>query len=172
MTTANDLRELYRYNGRVLRDFGDALSKLPPEALLKDREATYGSMKNIFHHILSVHDGWLNVTAQGASADPAMREKDFDEVESMDELRAYLEKIIAKEERFLSTLKDKDLGRGVQPEWKTRPHPLRDALLQVTFEQAHHLGELIALFWQQDIEPPEMTWIDVRLAIAGDPGPS
>ncbi len=172
MTTANDLRELYRYNWRVLRDFGDALSKLPPEALLKDREATYGSMKNIFHHILSVHDGWLNVTAQGASADPAMREKDFDEVESMDELRAYLEKIIAKEERFLSTLKDKDLGRGVQPEWKTRPHPLRDALLQVTFEQAHHLGELIALFWQQDIEPPEMTWIDVRLAIAGDPGPS
>jgi hypothetical protein len=44
--------------------------------------------------------------------------------------------------------------------------------MQVTFEQAHHTGELIALFWQQDIEPPEMTWIDVRLAMKGDPGPS
>src|SRR2546423_11034276 len=30
------------------------------------------------------------------------------------------------------------------------PHPLRDALLQVTFEQAHHTGELIALLWQID----------------------
>ena len=43
---------------------------------------------------------------------------------------------------------------------------------QVTLEQAHHLGELIALFWQIDVEPPEMTWIDVRLLMKGDPGPS
>ncbi len=49
---------------------------------------------------------------------------------------------------------------------------LRDPLLQVTFEQTHHTGELIALFWQQDVEPPEMTWIDVRMEIAGIPGPS
>jgi len=112
------------------------------------------------------------VTAQGASADPVMREKDFDEVRSMEPLRGYMEKIIAKEERFLAKLTDKDLDRGVQPEWKTRPHPLRDALMQVTLEQAHHTGELIALLWQIDVEPPEMTWIDVRLLIKGDPGPS
>jgi len=172
MATVDDFRAMYRYNWRVLRDYCDGLSTLPPEAVEKDREATYGSMKNIFHHILSVHDGWLNVTAQGASADPGMREKDFDEVRSIAELREYMAKIIAKEERFLGKLAEKDLDRGVQPEWKARPHALRDALLQVTFEQAHHLGELIALFWQQDVEPPEMTWIDVRLAIAGDSGPS
>lgn len=90
----------------------------------------------------------------------------------MDELRGYMEKIIAKEAGFLAKLTDKDLNRGIQPEWKTRPHPIRDALMQVTFEQANHLGELIALYWQMDIEPPEMTWIDVRLAIKGDAGPS
>lgn len=172
MVTVEDFRGIYAYNWRVLRDYCDALAKLPKAALVKNREATYHSMKNVFHHILSVHDGWLNVTAQGASADRAMREKDFDDVQSMDELREYMERIIEKEERFLATLADKDLDRPVQPKWKERPHPLRDALLQVTFEQAHHLGELIALFWQQDVEPPEMTWIDVRLAIAGDPGPS
>ena len=172
MVTIADFRSIYAYNWRTLRDYCEALSKLPKGQLVKDREATYGSMKNIFHHILSVHDGWLNVTAQGASADPEMREKDFDEVPSMDDLRGYLEAIIAKEGRFLKTLKDKDLDRGIQPEWKTRPWPLRDAFLQVTFEQAHHLGELIALFWQQDIEPPEMTWIDVGLRMKGDAGPS
>lgn len=172
MVDVSDFRRIYEYNWRVLRDFGGALAKLPKDALRKDREATHGSMKNVFHHILSVHDGWLNVTAQGGSADPAMREKDFDEVPSMDALRDYMEHIIAKEARFLTQMKEKDLERGVQPEWKERPHALRDALLQVTFEQAHHIGELIALFWQQDIEPPEMTWIDVGLAIKGDPGPS
>src|SRR5437879_12993731 len=86
----------------------------------------------------------------------------------MESLRGYMEKIKPKEKRFLSKLTDKELDRGVQPESKTRPHPLRDALMQVTFEQAHHTGELIALLWQIDVEPPEMTWIDVRLVIRGD----
>ena len=171
MTSIADFRSIYEYNWQVLRDYGERLAKLPNAELVKNREATHESMKNIFHHILSVHDGWLNVTAQGASADPKVREKDYDEV-SMEELRGYLEKIIAKEKKYLANLADKDLDRGVQPEWKTRPHALRDALMQVTFEQAHHLGELIALFWQIDVEPPEMTWIDVRLAMTGDPGPS
>jgi len=172
MAGVRDFREVFAYNWRVLRDFGDALAALPLDVVAKDRGATYGSMKNIFHHILSVHDGWLNVTAQGASADPGMREKDFDEVPSVAELRGYLEKIIAKERSFLAKLKETDLDRRIQPEWKERPHPLRDALAQVTLEQAHHTGELIALLWQVDVEPPEMTWIDVRLLMKGDLGPS
>jgi len=126
-----DFRAVFAYNWRVLRDFGAALERLPAAEAAKDRGATYGSMKNVFHHILSVHDGWLDVTAQGASADPAMREKDFDEV-SIAELRGYLEKIIAKEDAFLSKLKEKDLDRTIQPAWKERPHPVRDALAQVT----------------------------------------
>jgi uncharacterized damage-inducible protein DinB len=130
MVTIVDFRSIYEYNWRVLRDYCEALGKLSEAELVKNREATHESMKNIFHHILSVHDGWLNVTAQGASADPAMREKDFDEIRSMGTLRDYMEKIIAKEERFLKKLQDKDLDRGVQPEWKEHPHPLRDALMQ------------------------------------------
>ncbi|MCI4371867.1 MAG: DinB family protein [Thermoplasmata archaeon] len=172
MTNVADFRMIYEYNWRVLRDYADALAKLPRDAVRKDRGATHGSMQHIFHHILSVHDGWLNVTAQGVSADAAMRERDFKDVDSMEPLRTYLEKIVAREKAFLATLNDKDLERKVQPEWKERPHALRDALMQVTFEQAHHIGELIALFWQIDVEPPEMTWIDVRLLMKGDPGPS
>src|SRR5438128_11865119 len=109
MPSTSDFRDLSECNGRVRRDLCDALAKLPEDELLKNREATHESLKNIFHHILSVHDGWRNVTAQGASADPVMREKDFDEVRTMESLRGYMEKIIAKEKRFLSKLKDKAL---------------------------------------------------------------
>src|SRR5947207_16013251 len=101
-----------------------------------------------------------------------MREKDFDEVPSMDPLRAYLEKIIAKEACFLASLRDKDLGRRVKPEWQERSHPLQDAEMQVTFEQAHHLVGLIARFWQIDVAPPERTWPDVRPAVKGGAGPA
>ena len=170
MTTIEDFRGIYRYNWHVLQDYCDALSNLPAEELLKNREASYHSMKNIFFHILGVHDGWLNVTAQGESANPPFYEKDFDDVRTMSELRDYMEKIVAKEEQFLETLTDKDLDRPVKAAWKDRPYPLRDALLQVTFEQAHHVGELIALYWQQDIEPPEMTWVDIHHMIDGPTG--
>src|SRR5207249_6017892 len=102
MPSIADFRDIYEYNWRVLRDYAEALAKLSEDELLKNREATHESLKNIFHHILSVHDGWLNVTAQGASADPAMRERDFDEVRTMEPLRAYMKKIIAKEKRFRS----------------------------------------------------------------------
>ncbi len=172
MVTAADFRDIYEYNWRVLRDYCDALSALPEEAVLKNREATYQSMKNIFHHIVKVHDGWLNVSAQDDSPDPTVYDGDLDTLPTMASVRAYMEKVIEKEQALLASLQDGDLDRPVQAWWKKRPHPLRDALMQVTLEQAHHTGELIALFWQQDIEPPEMTWIDVRMAIAGIPGPS
>src|SRR5437879_13344614 len=86
-------------------------------------------------------------------------------------ITANIDKINVNEKRFLAKLTEKDLDRGVQPEWKTRPHPLRDALMQVTFEQAHHTGELIALFWQIDVEPPARTWLEVSLLEKGDSGP-
>src|SRR5256886_8889887 len=116
MTTAADFRSIYEYNWQVLRDYGEALAKLPREELVKNREATHGSLKNIFHHILSVHDGWLNVTAQGASADPAMREKDFDEVPSMEPLGGNFRKSMAKGRRFLAKLKDKNSSGGLKRE--------------------------------------------------------
>src|SRR5207245_10429876 len=94
MTTTAGLRSIYQYNWRVLRDYGEALAKLPRDELVKNREATHGSMKNIFHHILSVHDGWLNVTAQGTSADPALRDERFGEVPSIEALRADRDELI------------------------------------------------------------------------------
>ncbi len=145
MPTAADLRDIYEYNWRVLRDYCDALSAMPEEAVLKNREATYRSMKNIFHHIVKGHDGWLNVSAQDDSPDPKVYDGDFDALPTMASVREYMEKVIAKEQALLASLKDDDLDRPIQAWWKKRPHPLRDALMQVTFEQAHHTGELIAL---------------------------
>jgi len=41
------------------------------------------------------------------------------------------------------------------------PVPVRveGILIHVAFENVHHFGELIALLWQIDVEPPHMGWI-------------
>ena len=33
-----------------------------------------------------------------------------------------------------------------------------ECIIQSFTEQLYHMGELIALLWQEDIEPPKMQW--------------
>ena len=35
---------------------------------------------------------------------------------------------------------------------------VRDVLLDVITEELHHRGEIIAILWQKDIQPPDMGW--------------
>ena len=68
-------------------------------------------------------------------------------------------KVLAGVNVFLKGLDDNALSKKITAPWLEGEHELGDVLMQVTFEQAHHLGEIIALLWQVNTEPPEMTWI-------------
>lgn len=63
--------------------------------------------------------------------------------------------------RYLESATPHDLARRVRVFWMPGRYVAADGLLQATLEQAHHLGELISVLWQPDIQPPEMTWIRV-----------
>jgi uncharacterized damage-inducible protein DinB len=62
-------------------------------------------------------------------------------------------------ERLLRGLTDASLRRKLRAPWQPKACSLEDALMQVTLEQAHHTGEIIAMLWQEDLHPPEMTWL-------------
>jgi len=76
---------------RSLRDYGEALAKLPEDELLKNREATHESLKNIFHQHPLRTRRMADVTRR-ARRRPCHAEKDFDEVRTMEPLRGYLER--------------------------------------------------------------------------------
>ncbi|MGI0130556.1 MAG: hypothetical protein ACREEC_10475, partial [Thermoplasmata archaeon] len=59
-------------------------------------------------------------------------------------------------------LTPRDLDRRLFAFWMPGRYTVRDALMQTTLAQAHHLGEIIGVLSQDDVRPPEMTWIDVR----------
>ncbi len=73
-----------------------------------------------------------------------------------------MEHVEASVDALLRELNDSMLAFPIKVDWMETEHSLADALMQVTIEQAHHLGEIIALLWQHNIEPPEMTWIGVH----------
>ncbi len=49
-----------------------------------------------------------------------------------------------------------ELPRGAMPSIMVR---VEDVLVHTSLENIHHFGELIALLWQMDIEPPHLGWI-------------
>jgi uncharacterized damage-inducible protein DinB len=158
---ADDFRRMFSYNRLVLHSFFETLNKLPMEIASKNLEASHNSMKDIFTHILTVYDGWLNHARKGETS--GVPDSELDEAYlSMEAMRRYMKHVETGVDALLQELDDQMLTLPVRVDWMEREHSLADALMQVTIEQAHHLGEIIALFWQNNIEPPEMTWIGAQ----------
>ena len=159
MANAQDYRRIFNYNQKVLRVFFDTLSNLPWETVSKNAESAHYSMKNTFVHILSVYNGWINYTALGKSNEIPLEKHDYNNYHSMEQVKKFMLEVLAGVNVFLRGLDDNVLSKKIAAPWLEGEHELGDVLMQVTFEQAHHLGEIIALLWQANIEPPEMTWI-------------
>jgi len=124
-------------------------------------------MKDTMVHILNVHDAWLNYVVPGRARDlERATGRRPSEIRSWAELRAYRDRVRVGIDGFLRRLRPSDLRRPTRAPWMPGHYTLEDVLLQTTLEQAHHLGEIIALLWQREIEPPDMTWIDLRRAAA------
>lgn len=159
MSNVQDYRTIFKYNEKVLRAFFNTLNGLPWETVSKNGESGHYSMKNTLVHILSVYNGWINYNARGKSNEIPWEEHDYETYNSMEQVKNFMEKVLAGVNVFLNEINDNALSTKISAPWMDGEHELSDVLMQVTFEQAHHLGEIIALLWQVNIEPPEMTWI-------------
>ena len=60
-------------------------------------------------------------------------------------------------------LNDSYLDRGyrINNDGIRRKYIARDVLLHIMTEELHHRGEIIAILWQQDLQPPDMGWLSV-----------
>lgn len=160
MSELDTLRTLVRYNRFVFDRFERALERRGWKAASAHQETGHSSLKDTLVHILNVQEAWL-------VAIPGRRWDVFEEagrqpasIRSWAELRSYRNRVWAAVDRSLARLTDRDLRRRIRAPWMPGRYTVLDGILQATFEEAHHLGEVIAVFWQNDWRPPEMTWIE------------
>ncbi len=158
MTGVDEIRGLFAYNRAVLERFLRSLERLPEAVVNRDQGVGHGSMRRTFLHILAVHDAWINYVLRGPLRELASR-KDPRGIRSRPKIRKYFTQVWVGIDSFLAGLSDRGLLRSARAPWMPGKYSVRDALFQTTFEQAHHLGELIALYWQMNRPPPEMVWI-------------
>jgi uncharacterized damage-inducible protein DinB len=152
-----DVRRLLEYNENVRHRYFEALAKLSWDEFIKNREASFHSLRNIFIHTLGATDFWLDFL----QSENLRSRKKFDEYKTFQDVRAYMEHVEARTHDYLGALPKDGLEkkyRVAKDENETVEVTAEDALIHVFEEEVHHRGELIALLWQMDIEPPSMGW--------------
>jgi uncharacterized damage-inducible protein DinB len=152
------IKELHQYSSTVRRAFLEKLASLPWEAVTKNREASFYSMKDIMLHMIDNEDmvvsGWILKVPDYKKA------RDWEEYTNVLMIREHLDEVEKKTEAYLERADKNELGRRVNFTVRSGTFDLsaEECLMQSFTEQLYHMGELIALLWQENIEPPRMQW--------------
>jgi uncharacterized damage-inducible protein DinB len=154
-----NILKLLEYSQFLRHKYLETLSQLPWAEIVKDRGASFPSLRDIFLHMVFVVDAYINYILQGNDNYPGVN---FSQYDSIDKIKKYLEEVEAKANSYLGKLTPEDLARNIERKQKdgsTFPVPVEDILLDLFQEETHHRGELIALLWQMDVEPPHKSFI-------------
>jgi uncharacterized damage-inducible protein DinB len=151
--------ELYSYASTVRRNFAQKLAELPYSVIERNREASFYSMKNILLHMIDNEDWIVGWVIHGKSQE-YVRKKSA-EYTTMEMMLRHLDEVEARTRDYLKTAQEAELSRRVDfvlSSGKSFNLSVEESLFQSFTEQLYHLGELIALLWQDNIEPPRMQW--------------
>jgi len=148
--------ELHTYSSTVRRKFLEKLSTMPWEEVTKNREASFYSMKDIMLHMIDNEDMIYN---QVHGIHDSKR-REWSEYTDIEMIRKHLDEVEGRTNEYLARADEKELARKVNLVVRsgTFELPVEECFMQSFTEQLYHMGELIALMWQQNVEPPRMGW--------------
>ncbi len=138
---------LLDYSQFLRHKYLDALSKLPWEEVVKDRGASFASLRDIYLHMVFVVDAYINYALQGNRNYPNVN---YNEYDSIEKIAKYRDDVEARAKANLDKMTSDALAKS------------DIVLLDFFQEETHHRGELIALFWQMDIEPPHTGFLQYK----------
>jgi uncharacterized damage-inducible protein DinB len=157
----SSIKEWYRYNSYVRKKYFDAIEKLPPDEITKDRGASYPSLLDILSHTLGAYLHWF-FQFYGLPR-PVLNEGG----DTIQTLREDERKIDSAVLAFMEGLKPSDLNNTFEASDETNSFrfTLRQMLPHLVEEELQHRGELNALLWQMDIDPPVTDWLDWKIQL-------
>ena len=163
--TPNDARAIVEYNHAVFDRFVRRVRNLPGTEATRPRGIGHESLFDTLVHILNVQEVWFVYIVRGRTSDRELGAL-FDDARrhpsTWKGFDAYAKRVWSGVDETVRGLTPRSLARTVKVFWMPGRYTVRDAVFQTSFEEAHHLGEVIGALWQDDRKSPDMTWIDVR----------
>ncbi len=132
---------------------------MPWEDVVKDRGASYPSIRDIFLHVLDAYRYWFEYATKGSKVkeytdiDPA-------NVRNVADLRKLERDVNSMVMAIVNGLRDDDLqkvfeiDRSTDDDGAAFSRSMGMILIHMIEEELQHRGELNCLFWQQDVDPP------------------
>ncbi|MCI4353561.1 MAG: DinB family protein [Thermoplasmata archaeon] len=161
--TVETARRLSAYNATVFGRYVRSARRLPWRVATRDRGTGHRSVFQTLGHIMNVHEVWMIYVAQGRTGElESLFRETSRKPTTWGDFELYARKVWQGIDRYMATLTPSKLSVHVRAPWMPGRYTVGDAVLQTSFEQAHHLGEIIGIYWQRDKEPPKMSWIDVN----------
>jgi uncharacterized damage-inducible protein DinB len=151
-TEFDTIRELYRYNSAVRKKYIRTIWRLPPRQRYKDRGGSFPSLVDIYMHVLDAYRGWfISVYGNGKTFDEYPLGQRYTRSEAKKETDA-VDRLLQK---VLREVGPRGLNKILS--WRgRRPFKIsvRNMLLHMVEEELQHRGEMNALLWQIDVNPP------------------
>jgi uncharacterized damage-inducible protein DinB len=163
MSELQSIIDWYEYNSFVRRRYLKAIfEKIPEEERHRDRGASFPSIVDIFVHVLDDYRFWFQYVYAGNIAGfTKLRGETRFTFGRLAEENDMIDRFVLN---FVRDLMPGDLGKEISAEGRRYGtvvrFDLRQMLLHMIEEELQHRGEMNALFWQVDIDPPVTEYMD------------
>ena len=154
-----DSTRLIKYTHAARKSYLKTLGELPWDEVVKDRGASHPSIRDIFLHALDAEDLFINYVIPGKSE--KWIEQDYGKFLNIRQIEERVNDVEKRVDAYLKTLTESKLDKRVALPWNPSfPMRVADVLITLAIEDISHMGELIALMWQFDKQPPFLSWSD------------
>jgi len=153
--------ELFEYDHFVFRKFLEKIRALPWQDLTRNREISWNSIRNVLLHAAECEDWWLHHYIAGRTED--WKPWQYDEYDRFDAMEKKILEVQDKTKEFLRSLGRSELSAELEARSRISGTVVRctveDLIFHVGTEELYHLGEIIAVLWQDGVEPPPVGYV-------------
>ena len=154
-----EVAKLILYVHASRRRYLQTLKELRWEEVVKDRGASFSSIRDILLHALNIEDRMINYVATGKAQEWV--QGDVGKFVDFSSIEKRMNEVEGKVDAYLKTLSERELARDVTVPRRRGPPSImkvEDILVHVAIENIAHMGEFITILWQIDKRPPFMSW--------------
>jgi len=139
------------------------MAALPWEKVTENCGASFDCIRDIFVHSLQAEQFWIRYLS-GKSTE-GIFDTPFTKYANINAIQEYADRVEAETNEYLKTLTDEKLRSVFEFKgWdgKIKRHRIEDILMHVVEEEIHHRGELLCIYWQSDVRPPYIGYMDYK----------
>ena len=155
-----NIKNLFGYNWYSRRKILKSMAEIRWEKVVEGCGASFDCIRDIFVHSLQAEQFWIRLLS-GKNAE-GIFDTPFSKFVSINTIQEYADEVEAETNEYLKTLTDEKLQSVFEFKgWdgKTNRNKIEDILMHVIEEEIHHRGELLCIYWQNDIKPPYTSYM-------------